>query len=302
MTLTFRSLIFLVSLLCTSTALAQAPFVNGVDLTTTQAPWTMRILGQDLDITNTQAKPDKRSAYFMMVSESTRLNASVFIEPVGACRTSEACRDHVLGLGNPSWGEYRDLSKGTIKDFSYFEFYRPEVKGKPVKMLDMYAEYVADGYWIDLHISKVLYTKEDHKLFEALINAITFIPKAKPLASPFDLQVKEGQKTASDWLRLWSTSKCKETYASLSSITKSENSEDSWVTFCSKVNATVGPVTSRDLIGAAYTSSLPGKTTSPVSIHIYQTGSEKVPSFIEIIGMVREESGKWVITNYLPQR
>lgn len=169
-------------------------------------------------------------------------------------------------------------------------------------MLDMYAEYVADGYWIDLHISKVLYTKEDHKLFDALISAVTFIPKGKPLSSPFDLQLKEGGRSASDWLGLWSASKCKETYASLSSITKSDNSEDSWVKFCTNVNATVGPVSSRDLIAAAYTSPLPGKTTTPVSIHVYQTGSEKVPSFIEIVGMVREELGKWIVTNYLPQQ
>lgn len=119
MTLTFRPF-FLVAFLFTSTAFAQVPFVNGVDLTTIQAPWTMRVLGQDLDITNAQAKPDKRSAYFMMVSESTRLNASVYIEPVGPCKTSEACRDHVLGLGNPRWGEYRELFKGKDKGLQLF--------------------------------------------------------------------------------------------------------------------------------------------------------------------------------------
>src|SRR6187399_42615 len=61
---------------------SQSTFVDGVQLTTIKAPWTMRILGNDLDITGVQAKPDERSAYFMMSSGSTGLNVSVFIEPV----------------------------------------------------------------------------------------------------------------------------------------------------------------------------------------------------------------------------
>ena len=36
-------------------------------------------------------------------------------------------------------------------------------------MLDMYAEYVDQGYWVDVHISKVSYQKDDHALFEKVI-------------------------------------------------------------------------------------------------------------------------------------
>lgn len=153
-------LLYLIALVFSATAYSHAQgFVDGVELTTTKAAWTMRILGQDLDIKNVQAKPDEASAYFMLGSDATKLNVSVFIEPVKDCKTGDECRDHVLKLGNPGWGKFEQLGKGKIKDFSYFEFYRPEVEGQPVKMLDMYAQYVSDGYWVDLHISKVLYTK-----------------------------------------------------------------------------------------------------------------------------------------------
>jgi hypothetical protein len=163
--------------LCLGTIASAQEFIDGVDLTTTKAPWTMRILGNDLDITNVQAKPDEASAYFMMAGGSTKLNVSVFIEPVDECKSGEECRDHVLNLGNPAWGKFEQLAKGKIKDFSYFEFFRPEVQGQPVKMFDMYAQYVSEGFWVDLHISKVLYTKEDHALFEKLVNSVVFIPR-----------------------------------------------------------------------------------------------------------------------------
>ena len=112
---------------CGSVCLAQDGFVDGVKLTTIKAPWMLQILGNDLDVTKVQAKPDQQSAYFMMVSESTQLNVSVFIEPVDKCKTSEECRDHVLSLGNPAWGKFEQLANGKIKNSSYFEFYRPEV-------------------------------------------------------------------------------------------------------------------------------------------------------------------------------
>src|SRR4051812_28957038 len=68
--------------LCNGVLDAQAAFVDGVQITTVKAPWTVRILGKDLDLTGVQAKPDEQSGYFMMVSGSTQLNVSVFIEPV----------------------------------------------------------------------------------------------------------------------------------------------------------------------------------------------------------------------------
>jgi len=280
---------------------AQDGFVDGVDITTTKAPWTLRILGNDLDITNVQAKPDQRSAYFMMTSESAKLNVSVFIEPVDKCKSSEQCRDHVLGLGNPKWGKFEQLSRGKLKDFSYFEFYRPEVDGRPVKMLDMYAEYVSQGYWVDVHISKVLYAKEDHALFEKVINSIIFIPKTGTASTAFDTQLAKAQKAATGWLALWDNTKCRDSYVALSSITRAENTEKSWVDYCTKVTGFLGAKQSRNLVAAAFTRSLPPKTDRPLAILAYHSGFAGRQSMIEIVGLLLEKDGSWSITNYLPQ-
>jgi hypothetical protein len=50
----------------------------------------------------------------------------------------------------------------------------PTFRGTPVKQQNMYVEFVKDGYWVDLHISKVLYKLEEHELFERLIKSIKF--------------------------------------------------------------------------------------------------------------------------------
>jgi hypothetical protein len=295
----FIAMAFLI--ICAGVVKAQQAFVDGVDLTTIKAPWTMRILGNDLDVTRVQVKPDQQSAYFMMVSESAKLNVSVFIEPVGKCKSGEECRDHVLGLGNPAWGNYQDLAKGRIKDFHYFEFYRPEVKGRPVKMLDMYAQYVSQGYWIDLHISKVLYEKADHALFEKLVNSVVFVPKSGTANSAFDAEIAAGQRTVSSWLMLWDNRKCRESHVALSSITKADNPEAGWIEHCTKANDFLGKNKSRNLVAAAFTRSLPGKTDRPIAILAYHSDFPKRSTVVEIVALILEKDGHWVITNYLPQ-
>jgi hypothetical protein len=72
-------------------------------------------------------------------------------------------------------------------------------------MLDMYAQFVKDGFWVDLHISKVLYKKEDHALFENIIKSVKFeLKDTKPLEIAL--------KTAEVWMPLWDAGKYDETY------------------------------------------------------------------------------------------
>lgn len=280
---------------------AQPGHADGVDLTTIQAPWSLRILGNDLDITKAQVKPDQQSAYFMMTSESKKLNVSVFIEPVKDCRSSEKCRDHVLQLGNPGWGQYQDLRKGKIKDFYYFEFFRPAVNGRPLKVLDMYAQYVADGYWVDLHISKVLYDKTEHVLFENVVNSVAFVPKGGATTTPFDTQAAAGRRAADSWLELWDNNKCRESHVALSSLTRADNPESGWIDYCRTANKYFGKKKSRNLVGSAFTSSLPGKTERPVAILAYHSDFANRSTVVEIIALMLEKDGRWIVTNYLPQ-
>ncbi len=286
--------------ICTGRSFAQSDFVDGVQLTTIKAPWSMRIMGNDLDLTNAQAKPDEASAYFMMASESTKLNVSVFIEPVDKCKTAEECREHILNVGNPRWGKFEQLANGKLKDFSYFEFYRPEVEGVPVKMLDMYAQYVSDGYWVDVHISKVLYTKADRALFEKVINSIVFIPKkATPAVSDFDTQLAKGQSAASAWLSLWDKNKCKESYASLAPLTKENIGETEWFGYCLRTIQDLGANKSRQPIAAAFARALPATTDRPLAVLAYHSTFENQPSVVEITALMLQKDGSWSVTNYL---
>ena len=178
-----KNLVFLIAivLLAPALALAQAKELQKgkLSFTTPKAPWDLVITAKGFGIGREQLKPDDASGYFLLSNGGTLFNASLWIEPVDKCKTSKECRDMVLKAGNPAWGKYQDLVLAEIGDVSYFEFYRPTVQDQPMRMFDMYAEFVKDGYWVDLHISKVLYDKSDHILFEDLVKSVEFIQKKR---------------------------------------------------------------------------------------------------------------------------
>jgi hypothetical protein len=146
----------------------------------------------------------------------------------------------------------------------------------------------------------VLYTKEDHALFEKVINSAIFLSKSDKATTSFDTQSAKGQSAASSWLALWDGAKCRESYLALSALTRVDTTETSWTDYCTKVNTTLG-ARSRKLIASAFTRSLPGKTQQPVAVFAYHSSSSFKPSFVEIMGLTVEKDGSWSITNYLPQ-
>jgi hypothetical protein len=60
---------------------------------------------------------------------------------------------------------------------SVLELMVPKFRGMDVRQQNVYAEFVVDGFWVDMHISKVLYKPEEHQLFERIIKAVKFEPK-----------------------------------------------------------------------------------------------------------------------------
>jgi hypothetical protein len=292
--------LFTILIATMSWATAQPVTRDETFLTTPGAPWTIRIGGKALEIKDVQTKPDQKSAYFLMFDEKEGMNVSVYIEPVDKCKTGEACRDHVLGLGNPAWGKYRDLAKGKIGDFSYFEFFRPVAGGQPLQMFDMYAEYAGGSYWVDLHMSKVLYKKADHALFENYIKAIEFVPKNGGQAGDSGSLAAKVATTSADWLSMWDAAKCRETYLALTSVARKAVQEKDWVSYCDAAQKSFGPSKYRKLVSVSLIKSLPAKPELSGAVLHYQSEFNRGP-VLEFVSLTFEQSEGWTVSNYLTQ-
>ena len=146
-----------------------------LSFTTSKAPFEFVLNAKGYVVQKQQQAPDGSRGYFHMTNDL--VNVSFWFEPVDKCKTSKECRDMIFKAGNPSWGEYQNLLLSEIGDTSFFEFFRPTVMNRKVDMLDMYAEFVREGIWIDLHITKLLYTKKDHAIFEDMVKSAQFVGK-----------------------------------------------------------------------------------------------------------------------------
>lgn len=150
-----------------------------LSFTVPAAPWTLTLPANDFVVRQQQIKPDERVGYFYLTDDKKYLNVSFFIEPVNKCKDSKSCRDLIWKSGNPRWENPTNVVLSEIGDISVFEFLLPSLQGRPIQQQNMYAQFVVDGFWVDLHLSKVLYTPDDHKLFEDIVKAIRFEPKKK---------------------------------------------------------------------------------------------------------------------------
>lgn len=284
-------LIALIVLVMQLHSVAQDSVQDSLRLTAVGAPWNIVIEAPDLHIKNVAAKPG--GSYFLLYPSRDELNISLYIEPAEKCKTSDECRDLVLNAGNPSWGKFEGLNKANFGQFSYFEFYRPEVQGQPVQMQDMYAQLVDKGYWVDVHLSKVLFKKEQKQLFEKLLRSIKFVSKQ----TAEDKVVGQVKTAAQAWLGVWDGQKCKESYDFLTSLSKESVKESSWIEYCKAVHMGLGKLKSRELIAVATTRSLPLNPESAGASLRFQSTFENRQA-IESLSLTLEKGGNWIISNY----
>lgn len=149
-----------------------------IELSTPTTPWVLSFPAANFQMAERKARPDG-AAYYYLIDEKSGLDVSMYIEPVNNCETSKACRDMIWKAGNPTWINLKNVVQSEIGDISYVEFLLPEFQGQPIKQQNMYAEFVVDRFWVDLHISKALYKPADHSLFEEFVKSIKFESKKK---------------------------------------------------------------------------------------------------------------------------
>jgi hypothetical protein len=148
-----------------------------LSFTAPNAPWVLTLPAGDFEIAQKRMKQDGNGAYFYIVDEKQGLNVSMFIEPAEKCKDSKSCSEMVWKAGNPAWVNPQNVAHSQIGDVSIFEFMIPSVQDMPIRQQNMYAQFVVDGFWVDMHITKVLYQPEERKLFERIIKSVKFEPK-----------------------------------------------------------------------------------------------------------------------------
>ena len=171
---TFRLLIATSFLLLGAPAYADLSQENGVFTISSRAvTWGLQFPEGDFQLQMEKHSPDRLNHYYRFASKQLQLNASFTLEPAGKCVTSKECRDFYLNNPNPLIVNPKRINHFDLNKFAVVEFFLPEYKGVRIDQMNLSAHYVKDGYWVDMHLSKMRYQPSERSLFTNFANSVS---------------------------------------------------------------------------------------------------------------------------------
>jgi len=161
-------------LLCALATAAQA----APDIATPKSPWKLAFAMDDVTPRLYELKPGTDSASFNYARKDG-VAIQVYIEPLKpkGCNSAEQCRDQLWKLLQPKLDGTERTAQGQLGEAYTIEILLPKERNLPVNAKTLYAEFVHEGYWADVRISKGGFKPEDQAKLEALVHSVRFEPK-----------------------------------------------------------------------------------------------------------------------------
>lgn len=106
------------------------------------------------------------------------------------------------------------------------------------------------------------------------------------------------QTSAESWLALVDSGKHAESWQQASSIFKAHVTKDQWQSMLSAALGPLGKNTSRKLLTAKYTKTLPGAPDGEYVVIQYQSTFEHKQSAVETITPMLDKDGQWRVSGY----
>lgn len=177
-----RTLVAAVALMQAIPGLAIAQTAGTRSFSAESAPWELLLPDGGLTVQEERRKEDGSSAYIRLAGRSG-LGVSVFIEPVKNCTDAKACRDMIWKAGNPAWEKPQNVKMFEIGEASCVGFLIPFFEGKKVDQQNLYAQFVRDGYWVDLHLSYAGFTPDRQVILDSFVRSVRFALKRQGASS-----------------------------------------------------------------------------------------------------------------------
>ena len=155
---------------------------DALRFTVPAAPWTLELAHPRTTLNISRVSADGTKGYFMATVDGLKFPVSFLIEPAVKCGTSAECADVIERGGFAHLGKVEDVRRFEVDGISIIECHLPKLAGKRFKQQHWFAQFVVDGYWVDAHLSKVLFKPKDRGALEAIVRALRFVPRA--VASP----------------------------------------------------------------------------------------------------------------------
>jgi Protein of unknown function (DUF4019) len=287
-------LVLFLSALLPSSLVAGSQDDRPINITIPGAPWALTFAGKHLSVEKEEVKPGGRYGYFLLSDNQNKIIISMYIEPVDKCRSSKECRDMVWKTGNPTWEKPQKVVMGEIGEVSFFEFLMPSFRDMPIQQQHMYAQFVVDQFWVDMHLSKTSYQTKEHKLFEEIIKSVKFQPKREKVAQSDDSPEEGARKAADAWMALWDQGNYDQIYEELAEKAKEAFTRRQWYVLWYGLRRPLGRVQTRRL-----TKIITGIDSRGRAVQYETLFENKKEEVRETLALTLEKDGTWRVFTYV---
>ena len=135
--------------------------------------WTLEIDLDGFKIEREAYSTDSTMFRLSATNSKTNINVSIFIEKADAKGDKEDCRYHYWNKAKNSPLAKENVTTYETELLAIVEHDTKEFNGQVVNFHSLNAYLTKDGYWMDIHLSKVEFSKNDKKVFETLVESIT---------------------------------------------------------------------------------------------------------------------------------
>lgn len=113
-----------------------------------------------------------------------------------------------------------------------------------------------------------------------------------------DEKTDQAVKAAESWLALVDAKEYKKSWEEAAPFFKEKVSEKDWEKMVSSVREPLGEVKSRELLGAQFTTTLPGAPEGEYVVIQFKTNFADKPDSVETITPMKDEKGTWRVSGY----
>jgi hypothetical protein len=136
--------------------------------------WWVEMPKGDWVVEKEQKRPDGTGFYYLLSSKSRALNFSIYLDKTNKCNSGAGCREMFWRNPSPMYKGAKAVEQYEKNGFHVIQFQVENPGGFPVKQANISAHAYKDGYWIDVHISKVDKDMPDAAPLVAALQAVSF--------------------------------------------------------------------------------------------------------------------------------
>jgi hypothetical protein len=296
--------LFTVFYCCPALINAQQPVSDRLSFSIDPAPWVMTLPAAYVEVTEEKISSDGKLGYFAMKNYKSGIMVSFIIESANKCKDSASCRDLVYDFNMPLVKEPKKVKKYEIDQVAVYEYFMPSSEGVPVKQQNLYAEFVQDGFWVDMHISKSVYDPKEHDLLEEVVRSVKFEKKPvdwKMPSPPSPDQLSDARVAQTAWMALLDEGKYEECWTNLALSSKESKTmpHDTWIIYISGIRKPLGKVKERLPLKQEIINSLQNATDQKGAIISFKSSFENKKEIVETFALIQEKSGEWKVKFYI---